>query len=311
MLTYVLITPAWNEEEHLEKVIESVIRQSVLPLRWVIVSDGSTDRTDEIVRRYAERFTWIRLLRLERDPERHFGAKANAVNRGVASVRDLDFELVGNLDADITLPPDYYEFLVRRFEEWPQLGIAGTPFVEDANRPQVHSYNHRFADLNHVSGACQLFRRKCFEEIGGYTPMRNGGIDWMAVTSARIRGWATRTFLERICTHHRAMGTADRSLWQARIRHGREEFLVGSHPLWQAVRCLFQMKNRPFIIGGACLWYGYCRAWASGDPSPVPQTHRAFHRREQMKRLRQIVVTAVTRRVQTPASAAEASGPQS
>ena len=109
MLTYVLITPAWNEEEHLEKVIESVIRQSVLPLRWVIVSDGSTDRTDEIVRRYAERFTWIRLLRLERDPERHFGAKANAVNRGVASVRDLDFELVGNLDAcrlswGLTLP---------------------------------------------------------------------------------------------------------------------------------------------------------------------------------------------------------------
>src|SRR4051812_16700720 len=223
-LRYVLITPAWNEQGHLPGLIDSVTQQTILPERWVIVSDGSTDRTDDIVRAAAATHPWICLLRRERASERHFAGKAHAVDAGFEALGGLSFDLVGNLDADITLPPNYYEFLIGRFAAMPHLGVAGTPYVEDAARPDVHSYASRFADLNHVSGACQFFRRRCFEDIGGYTPVKKGGIDWVAVTTARMRGWTTRTFLERVAFHQRAMGTADRNRLRARFRHGQEEF---------------------------------------------------------------------------------------
>jgi GT2 family glycosyltransferase len=299
-LKYVLITPAWNEERHLEQLIPSVIAQTVLPERWVIVSDGSTDRTDEIVRSYAERHLWIHLLRRERDSTRHFAGKAHAVNAGYDSVRTLTFDLVGNLDADMTLPPDYYEFLIARFAAMPDLGVGGTPYVEDPENPAVHSYAHPYADLAHVSGACQFFRRACFEDIGGYTPIKGGGIDWVAVTSARMKGWTTRTFLEKASFHHRTMGTADRSPLQARFRHGQEEYLVGGHPLWQLLRGVFQMKNQPLVLGGACLIAGYASAWVTRKPSPVPADLRAFHRREQMDRLRGLISRSKRRPPSSP-----------
>jgi biofilm PGA synthesis N-glycosyltransferase PgaC len=287
-LKYALITPARNEERHLPGLIESVAAQTVTPARWVIVSDGSTDATDEIVRQSAVRFPWIQLLRRERDTTRHFAGKAYAVNAGFDAIRALPFEFVGNLDADITLPADYYEFLLSKFAAIPQLGVAGTPFVEDATNPAAHSYAHAFADLSHVSGACQFFRRRCFEDIGGYTPVKEGGIDWIAVTTARMRGWTTRTFVDKTCLHHRAMGTADRNRLRARFRHGQEEYLVGGHPLWQLLRGIFQMKNAPLVLGGLCLTLGYTSAWVTRKSSPVPSALRAFHRQEQIDRLRRL-----------------------
>jgi biofilm PGA synthesis N-glycosyltransferase PgaC len=300
MLKYALITPAWNEAAHLPALIESVVRQTIQPVRWVIVSDGSTDRTDEIVRAAAQQHPWIELLRRERDTTRHFAGKAHAVNAAYRSLAALEFDLIGNLDADITLPSDYYEFLIARFIAIPTLGVAGTPFVEDADKPEAHSYAHGFADLNHVSGACQFFRRTCFDDIGGYVPMKRGGIDWVAVTTARMRGWTTRTFVEKACLHHRTMGTADRSLWRARFNHGQKDYLVGAHPLWQIVRSLFQMRNTPVIVGGLALLAGYLTAWALRKTSPVPAELRAFHRREQMERLHRLV----TRSAATPDAAA-------
>ena len=287
-LTYALITPAWNEAARLEGLIQSVAGQTVRPVAWVVVSDGSTDRTDEIVAAHARQHAWIHLLRLDRPAERHFAGKARAVNAGYERLKNLSFDLVGNLDADITLPPDYYEFMLSCFAARPRLGVGGTPFIEDPDKPEEHSYAHGAADLSHVSGACQLFRRACFDEIGGYMPIKGGGIDWVAVTSARMKGWETRTFLERACLHHRSMGTADRGPLAARFRHGREDFMVGSHPAWHLLRGAFQMKNRPVILGGVCLILGYGWAWASRRRSPIPQELRAFHRREQMQRLRQL-----------------------
>lgn len=285
---YALITPAWNEEAHLNEVICSVVTQTLLPVHWTIVSDGSTDRTDEIVQSYARRYAWISLLRLERSPVRHFAGKAQAVNEGYESLKGMDFEIVGNLDADITLPPDYYEFLLSKFNEMPKLGVAGTPFIEDPDNPDDHSYGHALANLEHVSGACQMFRRGCFEEIGGYVPIKGGGIDWVAVTTARMKGWETRTFLERVCIHHRAMGTADRSQVKARFRHGQEDYQVGNHLLWELVRSLFQMKNKPLVFGGLALMFGYTCAWLSRKPNPIPEELRSFHRGRQLARIRKV-----------------------
>jgi len=162
-LRYVLITPARNEEEHIGGLLRSVLAQTDLPLAWVIVSDGSTDRTEELVSEYERRYEWLRLLQRPKRQERHFAAKVEAFNAGFEVVRSLTFDVIGNLDADISFGSDYFAFLMSKFAETPDLGVAGTPFVE-----QGRHYDYRFTSSDHVSGACQLFRRRCFEDIGGY-----------------------------------------------------------------------------------------------------------------------------------------------
>lgn len=288
-LRYALITPARNEAELIEGTLEAVVAQTVRPVRWIVVSDGSTDATDEIVARYTRQYSWIDLLRMPEHRDRTFAAKAACFNAGYQQLARVPFDLIGNLDADITFGPDFYEFLIEQFRKSPRLGVAGCPFIEDPSQPLGHSYAHQHADLSHVSGACQTFRRECFDEVGGYTPIRGGGIDYVAVTTARMKGWETRTFLERTCFHHRPMGTAGRSHVAARFRHGQEDYAVGGHPVWQLLRGAFQMRERPFILGGLALTAGYFWAMAKRVPRPVSPELVAFRRAEQMSRLRRLL----------------------
>jgi glycosyltransferase involved in cell wall biosynthesis len=289
VLRYVLVTAARNEEDLIGRTIQSVIRQTRLPTKWIIVSDGSTDGTDEIVKRYAVTFDWIALLRMPEHRDRTFAAKAACVNAGYERLRSTEFDLIGNLDADITFEPDYYEFLLSRFSELPRLGVAGTPFVEDSDEPESHSYDRELSNLDHVSGACQMFRRTCFEDVGGYVPIKGGGIDWVAVTAARMKGWQTRTFVEMSCHHHRKMGTADRGPLRARFRHGQEDYSLGGHPMWQLLRSVFQMGRRPRVLGGLSLMLGYLWAMLTRTPRLVSPELMAFHRSEQLARLRKML----------------------
>lgn len=284
----VLITPARDEAAFVGATMDSVIAQTRRPIRWIIVSDGSTDGTDDIVKSRAERHDWIELLRMPERRDRQFAAKANAFNSGYERVKALDFDVIGNLDADITLGPDYFEFLLERFESDPTLGVAGTPFVEDASRPNVHSYAGANANLDHVSGACQLFRRACFEEVGGYIPIKGGAIDWIAVTTARMKGWKTRTFLERVSLHHRKIGTADSGELRARFHYGRKGYYVGGHPVWEFLRGLSSMREKPYILGGAAFLAGYLWAAITRIERPISRELMAFHRQEQMARLKKL-----------------------
>jgi glycosyltransferase involved in cell wall biosynthesis len=287
---YVLVTAARNEELYLENTIKSVVAQTVRPLRWVIVSDASADRTDEIIAEYASQHPWIVWTRMDEHRDRSFAAKAVCFNSGFRLLQDLEYDVIGNLDADITFAPAYYEYLLGKFDEMPDLGVAGTPYVEDPDRPWAHSYAHRNADLTHVSGACQMFRKECFDEVGGYTPIRGGGIDWVAVTTARMKGWQTRTFVDKVCFHHRKMGTARGGPLSARFRHGQEDYYLGGHPLWQIFRALFQMRSRPVILGGVMLLAGYVWAWITRVERPISAELVAFHRREQMERLKEMLL---------------------
>ena len=221
-MTYVLITPARNEADYIELTIQSMIAQTSLPLKWVIVSDGSTDGTDDIVKKYLQAYPWIELVRTPERKERHFAGKVMAFNAGYEKVKNLTYDIIGNLDADLSFEKDYFEFLLSKFVENPKLGVAGTPFVEDGKH-----YDFRFASTDHVSGACQLFRKKCFEEIGGYIPIKGGGIDWTAVTTARMKGWQTRTFIEKTCIHHRKIGTGDSSKLMAQFKYGQKNYYLG------------------------------------------------------------------------------------
>lgn len=286
--TYVLITPARNEAALIELTIQSMMRQTVKPIKWVIVSDGSTDGTDDIVRQYCAKYDWMGLVRMPEHSERNFAAKVHAFNAGYARVQDLEYDIIGNLDADISFAEDYFSFLLMKFAENPQLGVGGTPFSEES-----HQYDYRFANIEHVSGACQLFRRDCFESIGGYKPLKSGGIDWAAVTTARMIGWKTQTFTEKVCTHHRKIGTGGGTNLSARFRFGKQDYFLGGHPLWEIFRSIYQMKNRPYILGGLFLFSGYLCASLSRADISIPPDLAKFRRKEQMQRLKQIIVGAI------------------
>jgi biofilm PGA synthesis N-glycosyltransferase PgaC len=283
---YVLITAARNEERFITKTLDSVVTQTLLPERWVIVDDGSTDRTTEIVRHYMRRYPWIELIRRSQRRDRNFAGKAHAFNAGFERVRELPFDVVGNLDADISFEPDYFEFLLGRFSEFPQLGVAGTA-MREANYDAVTDsfYNH-----NDVFGACQLFRRTCFEQVGGYTPIKWGGIDWVAVRTARLKGWQTRSFCDKLFYHHRPMGASEANTWKARFDYGRKDYFLGNHPFWQVFRVSYQMLKWPYLVGGLVLLSGYIYSFASRVKRPVSAELLSFHRQEQLSRLKRLFV---------------------
>jgi biofilm PGA synthesis N-glycosyltransferase PgaC len=280
-LTYAIITPARNEGQYIELTIKSMIVQTRPPLKWVIVSDGSTDGTDAIVRMYMKDYSWIELLRMPVRQERHFAGKAHAFNTGYNRIKDLPVEVVGNLDADVSFEPDHFEFLIGKMGEAPQLGIAGAPFREGG-----FQYDYRFTNIENVWGGCQLFRRECFEAIGGYMLLKGGCIDHVAVLSARLHGWQTRTFTEKVCIHHRIMGTALQGSLKAKFKLGVKDHFVGNHPLWEIFRTTYQMKHRPYVVGGLALGLGY--AWSLVRRREISLSPRlvAFVQREQMHRLR-------------------------
>jgi glycosyltransferase involved in cell wall biosynthesis len=282
---YVLITPARNEAEFIELTLKSVISQTVRPLKWVIVSDGSTDGTDEIVSKYLADNPWIELVRMPERSERNFAGKVLAFNAGYAKVEEMRFDAVGNVDADASFDEDYFAFLLQKLAANDSLGLIGTAFRETSQG----FYDYRFVSIEHVTGICQLFRRQCFEDIGGYTPVKGGAIDRIANIAARMKGWKTRTFTEKMYLHHRAMGTAQQSLLRARFKDGAKDYSVGSHPLWELFRTVYQMRNAPFIIGGLTLLLGYTWSFVRGVRRPVSEEMTRFVRREQMQRLKEFL----------------------
>lgn len=284
-MSYVLITPAHNEEEFIGKTMESMVQQTVLPLKWVIVDDGSTDNTREIIRPYIARYPWIEMVEIPPRQDRNFAGKVFAFNTGYEKVKHLRYEIIGNLDADISFDKDHFEFLINRFSGDLTLGVAGTVFREHGYSSETDS----FEGHKHVSGQCQLFRKECWNEIGGYIPHRAGGIDWMAVTTARMKGWKTESFREKWFFHHRHLGTAERSTLSSLFSYGQKDYYLGGHPVWEMFRVAYRCAKQPYLLGGISLGLGYCCAFVRRTPRPVSRDLIAFHRKEQMLKLRAIL----------------------
>ena len=286
--TYVLITPARNEADLIALTIDSMVAQTVRPLKWIIVSDGSTDNTDDIVRKYLDAHPWMELVRTPERQERHFAGKVYAFNAGYTRVAELDYDIIGNLDADLSFDPDYIEILLMKFVDNPKLGIAGTSYKEvTASNANSLPYDYRFASVEHVPGGCQMFRRKCFEEIGGYAPIKGGLVDTVAVMAARMKGWQTRTFTDKMFLHHRESGTAGHGVLMARFKRGEKNYALGNHPVWELFRTVYQLTKKPFIVGGLVMLCGYLWSAIRRVERPVSEELVAFHRREQMQRFRQ------------------------
>jgi glycosyltransferase involved in cell wall biosynthesis len=291
-MKYVLITPARNEEALIGKVLESMTAQTLVPAKWVIVDDGSTDRTAEIVQGYASRFPWIELLRRPKQAERNFAGKVRAFNAGFERVQGMDFEVLGNLDADTSFDREYLAFLIGKFVEDPRLGVAGTPFVEEG----YDSAKDSFEGENHVAGGCQMFRRQCFQDVGGYIPNPAGGIDWIAVTTARMKGWRTRSFPEKRFHHYRTLGTAERGHLAALFSYGEKDYYLGNSPIWEGFRVVYRMAKKPLVLGGLALFFGYASAAVRRIKRPVSRELMRFHRKEQIAKLKHILRTKLSLR---------------
>jgi len=286
-LRYVLITPARDEARYIRKTLEAMIHQTVPPLRWVIVSDGSTDGTDDIVKEYAARVDWITLLRMPERRERHFAGKVGAFQAGYEQVKHLDYDVIGNLDGDSSFEADYIEYLLKNLAADPKLGVAGTNYIEDEWDESL-KHDYRFSNIEDVTGQCQLFRKECFEAIGGYKPSKIGGIDLIATISARMAGWQTRVFTDKLLFHHRQQGTAEFFKYTVEWSNGRKDYLFGSHPLWEICRAGYRVTKKPFILGGCLLFLGYFWAMIKFPKPTVTPEFVCFRRREQMQRLKRI-----------------------
>jgi len=282
--SYVLITPARNEEAYIERTIESVISQTILPKRWVIVSDGSTDRTDEIVGDYVARCDFIQLLRVAGDENRNFGSKVNAFNAGYKQLEGIDYDFIGIVDADVSFDSDYYENVLARFEQNPKLGIAGGIFF-DVYDGKPHK---ALVSLDSVRGPIQLFRRRCYRDIGGYIPQKLGGEDTVAEVMARMYGWEVHSFPKLKGLHHRLTGTEGLTIWRARFRQGIVAYSLGYHPLFQIAKCLYRVAEKPSFIGSILTMCGYYWSALRQDERIVSADFVKYIRQEQMHRLKSL-----------------------
>jgi biofilm PGA synthesis N-glycosyltransferase PgaC len=280
---YVLVTPARDESATIGAAIAAVRAQAVPPARWVIVDDGSTDGTAATVRAHAAGADWIRLVRREPDGRADFASKVAAFRAGVDGLGDVSYDLIGNLDADIEVPPDYFARVLRAFAERPRLGIAGGHLIEEYHGRRVPQR----ISANSVSGAVQLFRREAFEAIGGLRPMPLGGEDTVAEVLARMHGWEVATLFEVEVRHHGQVLSLHSGALTAWFTRGMVNRSVGYDPVFQAAVSGYRaLVQSPYLLCGAAMLAGYLTAALRRVPPALEPTAIGYLRAEQRRRLR-------------------------
>jgi len=285
MSTYVLMTAAYNEEAHIEKTIRSVLAQTVRPERWVIVSDGSADRTDEIVRSYAQRYSFIRFGRVAKIAGHSFESKVRALRRATDELKGVFYSYIGNIDADLSVEAEYFERLLQRFREDPRLGLAGGYLYEDYGNGFRSRWNNNVNDVFH---AAQLVRRECYEEIEGYRVLKYGGEDWVAQTHARMKDWKVEAIPNLRILHYRPTDSGT-GLLRSALRQGKLDYSVGSDPLFEVVKCVRRFRERPYVLFSLLRLSGFIWLSINREERQVPEKFVRFLRKEQRKRLWAIV----------------------
>ncbi len=278
----VVVTPARDESVHLPSLVSAMRAQSRPPETWVIVDDGSVDRTGELAREACADLPWVTVVDQASSPERSFGSKARAVAAGVQVALGPATEIIMNLDADIVLPPDYLERVASAFDADPRLGVFGGVYTYRSRT----GVRRQIGPANHVSGGIQAFRRSVYEEIGGYRTLPYGGEDVVASVTAEMAGWTVRRDASLVCEHRRDTGTADASRLGAHHRFGLQDHDLGTAPWFELVRSARIVLGRPILIGSAARLAGYVRGSLGGSRSVSPAfvDHLRQRHRERLRR---------------------------
>lgn len=279
---YIIISPVKNEEEHIEKTLLSVVKQTKLPLLWIIVDDGSTDKTQEIVQQYEREYPFIKYKKTDSGEVRDFGSKVRAFNSALNQLKDINYRFIGNLDGDISFDSNYFNEIIKKFNENPRLGICGGKRFDFIDGQYVDIRNA----TDSVPGAFQLFRRECFEQIGGYRQMQYGGIDAVAEIMARMKGWEVRSFEELRTFHHKPTGSGSSNIIRSKLREGTKYHMIGYLPIFHIVRVISRMNEKPVFWGSLLIIAGYFWAKIRKLKSPLPEEFIAYIRKEQKDKLK-------------------------
>jgi len=278
-IKYVVITPARDEERYIEATLRSVIAQTVRPREWVLVDDGSTDGTGEIVQGYADRYPWISLVRRQnRGSRKPGGGVIEAFYAGYASVQEQDWEFIVKLDGDLSFPSDYFAKCFEHFDSDPRLGVGGGEIYHDVQATATLEANPHF----HVRGATKIYRRACWEGIGGL--LKAPGWDTIDEVKANMLGWKSYSFRELHLVHHRFTGSAD-GILRDRVKHGLACYVSGYHPLFLAASCFSRLKQKPYVTGSLAIGYGFLKGYWAGVPRVNDAPLIQYLRAQQLRRL--------------------------
>ena len=280
---YALITAARNEGALIQDTIKCVLSQSILPVVWIIVDDNSRDNTDEVVTNYSKQHDFIKLLKYDGTIKRNFASKVDAINVAYEEIKRIDFDFIGILDADITFEDDYYEKMLVKFDKNPKLGIAGGGFYDLYDGKKIKIPYSPYS----VRGAVQLFRKRCYEDIGGLLPLSWGGYDAVACSASRKEGWEVRTFEEKIVNHNRRTGIVGiNNILVSKIREGKREYNRGVIPLAQFLKCIYRIKEAPFFIGSVLQLIGYWWMKIRNDKIIIDEELLKYIKHEQKLRMK-------------------------
>ncbi|MGE5057546.1 MAG: glycosyltransferase family 2 protein [Acidobacteriota bacterium] len=279
MTRYVIVTPIRDEEKFIEATITSVRNQSVQPAEWIIVDDGSTDRTGEIIDHYAAQVPWIRVVhRSDRGFRKPGGGVMEAFYDGYRAIGCGNWDFIVKLDGDLSLPENYFELCFAHFEQDPKLGIGGGDIYHDLGGAQRLEVNPKF----HVRGATKIYRRACWEAIDGL--WKAPGWDTIDEVKANMLGWKSYSFGELRITHHRMTGTAEGVL-RDRIKHGVACYVSGYHPLFVLASCAKRLLQRPYVSGSAAICYGFVKSYWARTPRVTDKRFIKYLRNQQLRRL--------------------------
>jgi len=276
---YVLVTPVRDEETYIPVTVESVLRQTILPKQWVIVNDGSKDKTGQIIDEYARQYPWIRAVHRQDRGYRKWGAGIiEAFYAGFDALTCTDWEFMCKLDGDLSFEPGYFESMWERFAENPRLGIAGGYLYHlDDGVKTIEGH-----PVFHVRGGAKIYRRACWDVLGGLWV--GPGSDTADEVKANMLGWTTRSFKDLEIQHHRWTGAAY-GRWGGIVKNGKTDYVSGYHPLFELAKAFARLVQRPYVLGSVGLLYGYVQASLERIPRVDDPQLIQYLRRQQMAKL--------------------------
>jgi glycosyltransferase involved in cell wall biosynthesis len=278
-ITYVVITPVRDEEKHIENVMSSMLSQQLTPVEWIIVDDGSTDRTGSIADSYGAKYPWIRVIHRENRGHREPGSGViEAFSEGLKNLSTFDWDFLVKLDGDVSFAPDYFQKCFGHFADDPNLGIGGGDIYHVIRGKLVLEKNPAF----HVRGATKIYRKACWDALSGL--IAAPGWDTLDEVKANMLGWKTRRFADLRLVHHKYTGSAD-GRWKGWVKNGRANYISGYHPLFMMLKCLRRTFTRPVVIGAAGLFYGFLSGYFKGIAQVDDNALISYLRRQQMNRI--------------------------
>ena len=281
--SFVLITPTRDEQKTIGETIASVIKQTHLPAEWVIVSDGSTDRTNYLVEQAKKKHSWIKLIKLPKREGRCFGAVARATKLAIEQLSVKKYDFIGLLDSDLRFEADYFESVLVEFEKNPKLGLAGGRVLDPNDSRELVPDNKL-----EVPGAVQFFRRTCFEQLSDIHAIPEGGWDTLTCTEARMNGYETKLLVSLVVEHLKPRNIAYGGVVKRRWQSGVRDYVLGYHPVFETVKCLRRLTHKPFLISAFFWWLGYVSAYFMRKERRIPSNLISYIRKEQTERLREI-----------------------